>query len=200
MPLLKLTRGWFSNRYFIGHIFIRIHRDNLQSLFHTCCLVESKTTFGLYSQIVWLMHFISVYYTTVFSLFDVCGLPLWYGQCEGMACRPASILLTVWTFYIKLNSTVTYIKRRQWWNTAGDYWVAFVRLANGCRINAKDPSSQDSSRWFPHSRCGDNSAHAKALRTFSRHLTAGFTELNPAPRDLLIYIYIIYIYIYTTYV
>ena len=40
------------------------------------------------------------------------------------------------------------------------------------------------SGWIPHSRCCENPARAKSLAGFSRHLSAGFTDLNPAPRGL----------------
>ena len=36
-------------------------------------------------------------------------------------------------------------------------------------------------------RCCENPARAKALAGFSRHLSAGFTDLNPAPRGLSLY-------------
>ena len=61
---------------------------------------------------------------------------------------------------------------------------SFFHLANGCGIKAKDPSGLDSDWWIPHSRCCENPARAKALAVFSRHLSAGFTNLNPAPRGL----------------
>ena len=57
------------------------------------------------------------------------------------------------------------IKRRQWRHKLDYYGAVFAHLATGCGINAKDPS-------------------AKALAEFSRHLSAGFTDLNPAPRGL----------------
>ena len=62
-----------------------------------------------------------------------------------------------------------------------------AHLATGCGINAKDPSGLDSDQWSPHSRCCENPARAKALAGFSRHLSAGFTDLNPAPRGLSLY-------------
>ena len=65
--------------------------------------------------------------------------------------------------------------------------VFFAHLATGRGINAKDPSGLDSDRWIPHSRCCENPAPAKALAGFSRHLSAGFTDLNPAPRGLSLY-------------
>ena len=76
------------------------------------------------------------------------------------------------------------IKRRQWKHKMDYYDVVFAHLATGCGINAKDPSGLDSDRWIPHSRCCENPARAKALAGFSRHLSAGFTDLNPAPRGL----------------
>ena len=76
------------------------------------------------------------------------------------------------------------IKRRQWKHKLDYYGVVFAHLATGCGIKAKDPSGLDSDRWIPHSRCCENPARAKALAGFSRHLSAGFTNLNPAPRGL----------------
>ena len=76
------------------------------------------------------------------------------------------------------------IKRRQWRHKLDYYGVVFAHLATGCGIKAKDPSGLDSDRWIPHSRCCENPARAKALAGFSRHLSAGFTDLNPAPRGL----------------
>ena len=82
------------------------------------------------------------------------------------------------------------IKRRQWKHKLDYYGVVFAHLATGCGINAKDPSGLDSDRWIPHSRCCENPARAKALAGFSRHLSAGFTDLNPAPRGLSLNNYI----------
>ena len=79
------------------------------------------------------------------------------------------------------------IKRRQWKHKMDYYGVVFAHLATGRGINAKDPSGLDSDRWIPHSRCCENPARAKALAGFSRHLSAGFTDLNPAPRGLSLY-------------
>ena len=79
------------------------------------------------------------------------------------------------------------IKLRQWKHKLDYYGVVFAHLATGCGINAKDPSGLDSDRWIPHSRCCENPARAKALAGFSRHLSAGFTDLNPAPRGLSLY-------------
>ena len=79
------------------------------------------------------------------------------------------------------------IKRRQWKHKMDYCGVVFAHLATGCGINAKDPSGLDSDRWIPHSRCCENPARAKALAGFSRHLSAGFTDLNPAPRGLSLY-------------
>ena len=76
------------------------------------------------------------------------------------------------------------IKRRQWKHKMDYYGVVFAHLATGHGINAKDPSGLDSDRWIPHSRCCENPARAKALAGFSRHLSAGFTDLNPAPWGL----------------
>ena len=76
------------------------------------------------------------------------------------------------------------IKRRQWKHKLNYYDVVFAHLATGRGINAKDPSGLDSDRWIPHSRCCENPARAKALAGFSRHLSVGFTDLNPAPRGL----------------
>ena len=76
------------------------------------------------------------------------------------------------------------IKLRQWKHKLDYYGVVFAHLATGCGINAKDPSGLDSDRWIPHSKCCENPARAKALAGFSRHLSAGFTDLNPAPRGL----------------
>ena len=69
----------------------------------------------------------------------------------------------------------------------GLLWRGFAYLATGCGIEAKDPEGLDSDRWIPHSRCCENPARAKALAGFSRHLSAGFTDLNPAPRGLSLY-------------
>ena len=79
------------------------------------------------------------------------------------------------------------IKLRQWKHKLDYYGVVFAHLATGCGINAKDTSGLDSERWIPHSRCCENPARAKALAGFSRHLSAGFTDLNSAPRDLSLY-------------
>ena len=79
------------------------------------------------------------------------------------------------------------IKRRQWKHNMDYYGVVFTHLATGRGINAKDPSGLDSDRWIPHSRCCENPARAKALAGFSRHLSAGFTDLNQAPRGLSLY-------------
>ena len=76
------------------------------------------------------------------------------------------------------------IKRRQWKHKMNYYGVVFAHLATRRGINGKDPSGLDSDRWIPHSRCCENPARAKALAGFSRHLSAGFTDLNPAPRGL----------------
>ena len=79
------------------------------------------------------------------------------------------------------------IKRPQWKHRLDYYGVVFAHLATGRGIKAKDPSGLDSDRWIPHSRCCENPARAKALAGFSRHLSAGFTDLNPAPRGLSLY-------------
>ena len=79
------------------------------------------------------------------------------------------------------------IKRHQWKHKLYYYGVVFAHLATECGIKAKDPSGLDSDRWIPHSRCCENPARAKALAGFSRHLSAGFTDLNPAPRGLSLY-------------
>ena len=42
----------------------------------------------------------------------------------------------------------------------------------------------DSDRWIPDSMCCENPVRAKALAGFSRHLSAEFPDLNPAPRGL----------------
>ena len=79
------------------------------------------------------------------------------------------------------------IKRRQWKPKLDYHGVVFAHLATGCGINAKDPEGLDSDRWIPHSRCCEYPARAKALAGFSRHLSAGFTDLNPAPWGLSLY-------------
>ena len=79
------------------------------------------------------------------------------------------------------------IKRHQWKHKLNYYGVVFAHLATGCGIKAKDPSGLDSDQWIPHSRCCENPAWAKALAGFSRHISAGFTNLNPAPRGLSLY-------------
>ena len=79
------------------------------------------------------------------------------------------------------------IKRRQWKRKLDYYGVVFAQLATGCGIKAKDPSGLDSDRWILHSRCCENRARAKALAGFSRHLSAGFADLNPAPRGLSLF-------------
>ena len=79
------------------------------------------------------------------------------------------------------------IKRRQWKHKTDYYGVVFAHLATGRGINAKDPSGLDSDRWIPHSRCSENPARTKALAWFSRHLSAEFTDLNPAPRGPSLY-------------
>ena len=80
-----------------------------------------------------------------------------------------------------------WIKRRQWNDKLDYYGLVFAHLATRCGINVKDPLGLDSDRWIPHSRCCENPTRAKALAGFSRHLSAGFTDLNPAPRGLLLY-------------
>ena len=84
------------------------------------------------------------------------------------------------------------IKRRQWKHKMDYYGVVFAHLATGRGINAKDPSGLDSDRWIPHSRCCENPSRAKALAGFSRHLSAGFTDLNPAPQGLSLYKIMVY--------
>ena len=79
------------------------------------------------------------------------------------------------------------IKGPQWKHRLDYYGVVFAHLATGRGIKAKDPEGLDSDRWIPHSRCCENPARAKALAGFSRHLSAGFTDLNPAPRGLSLY-------------
>ena len=75
-------------------------------------------------------------------------------------------------------------KRRQWKHKLDYYGIDFAHLATGCGINAKDPSGLDSDRWILHSRHCENPAQAKALVGFSRHLSAGFKDPNPAPPGL----------------
>ena len=79
------------------------------------------------------------------------------------------------------------IKRRQWKYRFDYYGVVVAHLATECGIKAKDPSGLDADRWIPHSRCCENPAWAKAVPGFSRHLSAGFTDLNPARRSLSLY-------------
>ena len=79
------------------------------------------------------------------------------------------------------------IKRRQWKHKLDYKGVVFAHLATGCWIKAKDPTGLDSDRRMLHSRCCENSTRAKALAGFSRHLSAEFTDLNPAPRSLSLY-------------
>ena len=69
----------------------------------------------------------------------------------------------------------------------GLLWRSLCSFSYRCEINAKIPSGLDSDRWIPHSRCCENPARAKALAGFSRHLSAEFTNLNPAPRGLSLY-------------
>ena len=88
------------------------------------------------------------------------------------------------------------VKRHQWKHRLDYYGAVFAHLATGCGIIARDLSGLDSDRWIPHSRCCENNARAKALAGFSRHLSAGFTDLNPAPRGLSLYTHT-YICIYT---
>ena len=76
------------------------------------------------------------------------------------------------------------IKHHQWMHKLDYYGVVFAHLATWCGIKAKDPSGLDSDRWIPHLRCCENPARAKDLAGFSLHLSAGFTDLNPAPRGL----------------
>ena len=76
------------------------------------------------------------------------------------------------------------IKCHQWKHKLDYYGVVFAHLATGWGIKAKDPSGLDSDRWISHWRCWQNPARAKALTEFSRHLSAGLTDLNPAPRYL----------------
>ena len=72
------------------------------------------------------------------------------------------------------------INRRQWKQKLNYYGVIFAYLATECGINAKVSSRLESDRWIPHPRCCENPARAKAFVGFSRHLSAGFTDLNPA--------------------
>ena len=65
-------------------------------------------------------------------------------------------------------------------------WHSFVHLATGCGINMKDPSRLDSDWWIPHLRWCQNHDWANDLTGFSRHPSAGFTDLNPAPLSLLL--------------
>ena len=66
------------------------------------------------------------------------------------------------------------IKRRQWKHKLNYYGVVFAHLATGRGINAKDPSG-----WI---QIGES--RTRGVARFSRHLSAGFTDLNPAPRGL----------------
>ena len=86
------------------------------------------------------------------------------------------------------------IKRRQWKRKLDYHGVVFAHLATGLGIKAKDPSGLDSDWWIPHSRCSENPARAKALAGFSRHLSAGFTDPNPA---LGVFRYIIHSFIHS---
>ena len=79
------------------------------------------------------------------------------------------------------------IKRRQWKHKLDYYGIVFAHLVTRCGIKAKYPLGLDSDRWIPHSRCCENPARAKALTGFSRHLSAGFTDLNPALRGFSLY-------------
>ena len=124
--------------------------------------------------------------------------PRWI-QCPGCLGQavvtlrlPSAIVESLWRHkrvpFVNIASVRSRsIKRRQWKHNMDYYGVVFAHLATGRGINAKDPSGLDSDRWIPHSRCCENPARAKALAGFSRHLSAGFTDLNPAPRGLSLY-------------
>ena len=75
----------------------------------------------------------------------------------------------------------------QWKHKLDYYGEVFAYLATGREVNAKDISGLNSDRWIPHLRCFENPAQAKALAGFSGHLSAGFTDSNPAPRGLSLY-------------
>ena len=115
------------------------------------------------------------------------------GQAVVTLRLPSAIVESLWRHkrvpFVNIASVRSRsIKRRQWRHKMDYYGVVFAHLATGRGINAKDPSELDSDRWIPHSRCCENPARAKALAGFSRHLSAGFTDLNPAPRGLSLYI------------
>ena len=106
----------------------------------------------------------------------------------------------LWNFHDVTNASRLYvniaslrsrsIKRCQWKHKLDYYDVVSAHLATGCGINAKGPSGLDSDWWIPHSRCCENPARAKALAGSSRHLSAGFTDLNPALRGISRYNFI----------
>ena len=112
----------------------------------------------------------------------VCWMSRAGGRDVAVAKRDCRISMTSQTRPIVNIASVRSrsIKRRQWKHKMDYYGVVFAHLATGRWINAKDPSGLDSDRWIPHSRCCENPARAKALAGFSRHLSAGFTDLNPA--------------------
>ena len=114
------------------------------------------------------------------------------GQAVVTLRLPSAIVESLWRHkrvpFVNIASVRSRsIKRRQWRHKMDYYGVVFAHLATGRGINAKDPSGLDSDRWISHSRCCENPARAKALAGFSRHLSAGFTDLNPAPRGLSLY-------------
>ena len=110
------------------------------------------------------------------------------GQAVVTLRLPSAIVESLWRHkrvpFVNIASVRSRsIKRRQRKHKMDYYGVVFAHLATGRGINAKDPSGLDSDRWIPHSRCCENPARALA----SRHLSAGFTDLNPSPRGLSLY-------------
>ena len=63
------------------------------------------------------------------------------------------------------------------------YGVVVAHLATGCGIKAKDPEGLDSDRWIPLRGGARIPRGLLALAGFSHHLSTGFTDLNPAPRE-----------------
>ena len=121
----------------------------------------------------------------IHSVPDVSGRRSWHCGCHARLWNPRRHKRVPFVNIAFLCSRL--IKRRQWKHKLDYYVAVFAHLATGCGIKAKDPSGLDSDWWIPHSRCCENPAQAKALPGFSRHLSAGFTDLNPAPQGISLY-------------
>ena len=69
----------------------------------------------------------------------------------------------------------------------GLLWRSFCSSRYRVWINAKDPWGLDSDRWIPLKGGARIPLGLKPSQGFSRHLSAGFTDLNQAPRGLSLY-------------